>query len=50
MSGNVLFVDDEPGGLEFSVESFGEQNLLDYLRARWGFQRYPPGYEGYIGG
>lgn len=50
VSGNVLFVDDGPGGLEFSVESFEDQNLLDYLRARWGFQRYPPGYEGYIGG
>ncbi|MBQ7167758.1 MAG: hypothetical protein IJR93_12535 [Treponema sp.] len=27
-----------------------DSKLLGYLRARWGFQRYPPGYEGYIGG
>lgn len=27
-----------------------DSRLLGYLRARWGFQRYPPGYEGYIGG
>ena len=46
--GNVLFVDDSPEGLEFSTVRFEGQNLLDYLRTRWGFQRYPPGYEGYI--